>query len=460
MEKKTGVIILGAGPAGLASAYELVKCGKRVIVLEKDAQVGGISRTIKFQGCFFDLGGHRFHTELREVSDLWEEILGDDFLVRPRLSRIYYRNKLFNYPLTPVNALFGLGIWEASGIILSYIKSKLFPFKEEKTFEQWVSNRFGKKLFTIFFKTYTEKVWGIPCEELLSDWSAQRIGKLSLFEAVKNSFLLNKNVTSKTLIDKFRYPKYGPGMMYEKMAKKIIQAGGEIILDADVKKIEYANGHIESILVEKAGKIVEYQAQNFISTVPINSLVKMISPQADEAVNEAARGLKFRSFISVSVILECPNPFLDNWIYIHSPAVKLGRIQNFQNWSPFMIDVENKTTLGLEYFCDAGDTFWQMSDDAMIEFALTEMEKLNFIKKQDFVAGFVSRVPKAYPMYQGDYADRLKIIRAYLDKFKNLQTIGRGGMFRYNNMDHSILAGLWAAKNIMGEENNIWEIND
>jgi protoporphyrinogen oxidase len=453
-------IILGAGPAGLSGAYELARSKKNVFIFEKESQVGGISKTIKFKGCFFDLGGHRFHTNFSEVSSLWEEVLGEDFLVRPRLSRIYYKNKFFDYPLTPINAFFGLGTLESLGIVLSYCKSKIFPFKKEDNMEQWVSNRFGKKLFRTFFKTYTEKVWGISCNELSSDWSAQRIKNLSLFEAIKNAIFPKEEIKAKTLIDKFRYPKYGPGMMYEGMAKKIIESGGEIVLDSKVKEIIREGDRIKSVRIESRDKMMCYSAENFISTIPISQLVKIISPRADESIIAAADSLKYRSFVSVGIILNCPNPFPDNWIYVHSPEIKLGRIQNFKNWSAFMVDEKNKTTLGLEYFCSEGDEFWKMSDADIIELGLGEVEKLGLIKKSDYIAGFVTRVSKAYPIYDKNYKENMKIIRKYLSTFANLQTIGRNGMFRYNNMDHSVLAGLWAAGNILGEKNNIWDIND
>ncbi len=456
------VIILGAGPAGLSGGYELVKRNnKHVFLFEKDGQAGGISKTIKFRGCFFDLGGHRFHTDLPEVSGLWEEILGKDFLVRKRLSRIYYKNKFFNYPLTLANAFFGLGILESLVIVSSYLKSKILPSKNEKTMEQWVSNRFGRKLFKTFFKTYTEKVWGIPCDKLSSDWSAQRIKNLSLFEAIKNSVLPRGKVKAKTLIDKFYYPKYGPGMMYEEMARKIVEYGGEVRLDSSVRELIAEGSEIKSVLIESDNKMGRYLAKNFISTIPVNQLVKMISPGADKHVIEAADGLRYRSFISVSVILKCSNSFPDNWIYVHSPEIKLGRIQNFRNWSPFMVDEENKTTLGLEYFCNENDEFWKMSDDEMIKLGLEEFAKLNLIaEKWEFLDGFVVRIPKAYPVYDSSYIKNMKIVRKYLDTFSNLQTIGRNGMFRYNNMDHSVLSGLWAARNVLGEKNDIWDIND
>lgn len=453
--EKTEITILGAGPAGLAAAYLLLKQNKKVVIFEADNQVGGISKTIKFDGCYFDIGGHRFHTNIKEVDDLWKEILKEDFLLKPRLSRIYYNGRFFNYPLTPINAIFGLGVIESAYTILSYIHSHLFPQKPEKNFEQWVSNRFGKRLFNAFFKTYTEKVWGISCREIQAEWAEQRIQSLSLAKAILGSLPLAKNNKIKTLINKFYYPKYGPGMMYEKMAEQIQEMGGKIYLNAKVKKI-IISSQGEATVVGNGHSAL---AKNIISTIPISNLIEMIEPFVPKNVNCAAEKLKFRSFIEINAIFQCPNPFPDNWIYIHSPDVKIGRIQNYRNWSKYMVDDPKKTTLGLEYFCDYGDEFWKLPDHELIDFSLAELEKMRIVRKKDFLGGFVTKVSHAYPIYDKGYDEELSIVKKYLERYKNLQTIGRGGMFRYNNMDHSILSGIRAAKNILGEKNDIWEIN-
>lgn len=461
-QNKSDVIIFGAGPAGLAAAYKLIKNNKSIIIFEKENQVGGLSKTIKFKGYYFDLGGHRFFTKSEEVNGLWEETLGDDFLIRPRLSRIYYRDKFFNYPLKPANALFKLGIFTSLIIMASYLLIKLFPHKEEKTFEQWVSNRFGKKLFNIFFKTYTEKLWGVSCDKIQAEWARQRIKGLSLSVAVKNALFPDKSGKVKTLIDKFKYPKYGPGQMYEKMAENIEKLGGKIIKKTEVVKINHNNFKIKSIIVkDKNGNEKEYFANHFLSSMPITTFIKKLSSIAFKEVLEAANNLHYRSLVIINVILNSTDFFPDIWIYIHSPEVKLGRLQNFGNWSPYMLADKNKTTLGLEYFCDEGDELWNTDDKELINMALNELEKIKLAKKSDFADGFVVRVPKAYPVYDEHYSQNIKIIRTYLDKFFNIQPIGRYGMFKYNNMDHSILTGFYAAENILNRQcrHNIWEIN-
>jgi len=444
----------------IAAAHKLAENKKNVIVFEKDKQVGGISKTIEFKGCHFDLGGHRFFTKSQEVNDLWDKTLGADFLERPRLSRMYYRDKFFAYPIKPFDALYKLGILESILVALSYLKTKLFPYKEEKNLTQWVSNRFGKRLYLHFFKSYTEKLWGIPCEEIQAEWVAQRIKGLSFRTVIKNALFPNKKGSPKTLIDKFKYPKYGPGMMYEKMAENIETMGGKIMKESEIVKIKHSDFKAESVIIkDKEGNEQEYIANYFLSSMPITTLIKRMSPEAPKKVLDAAHNLHYRSFITISVILNSPSPFPDTWIYIHSPEVKMGRIQNFKSWSPFMTDDKKKTPLGLEYFCTEGDELWNTKDEDLLKLGMEELEKINLGKKNTFIDGFVARVPKAYPVYDSTYKENIKIIRDYLDKFKNLQPIGRYGMFKYNNMDHSILTGLYAAENILGDHHNIWNVN-
>ena len=458
MAKRTRTVILGAGPAGLSAAYEMKGNGSDIIVIEADRSVGGISKTVSFKGCLFDLGGHRFHTDIPEVSRLWESLLGDDFLTRPRLSRIRYRGKFFDYPLTPMNAVFGLGVIDSIRILWSYLAARMFPSKEERTFEQWVSNRFGKRLFEIFFKSYTEKVWGIPCDELSAEWAAQRIDGLSLSVAIRQALFPERNGKVKTLIDEFRYPKLGPGMLYDEMMRRIRESGGQIETGKRVTGL-YADGNrIHSVLTEDAdGNGAEYPTDFLISSMPIDELVTMIRPVAPEAVIAAANGLRYRSLVSVSLILDCPNPFPDNWIYVHTPEVRLGRIQNFGNWSPSMVDQEGRVALGLEYFCDEGDDFWNTDDTALIALGLDEMRKIGIAGYDGFIDGFVTRIPKAYPVYHGAYRENVAVLRTYLEGFRNLQTIGRNGMFRYNNMDHSVLTGILAAGNIPEKRFDLWD---
>lgn len=457
---KFDVIIFGAGPAGLAGATNLAKNGKSVAIFEKDKMVGGISKTLEHNGYRFDLGGHRFFTKSKEVNDLWDETLGADFLIRPRLSRIYYQNKFFDYPVKPMNALLGLGVFTSIQVLWSYLVIKIFPYKKEATFQEWVSNRFGKKLFNIFFKTYTEKLWGIPCSQIQAEWAAQRIKGLSMLSTIKNAIFPDKSGKIKTLIDEFKYPKFGPGMMYEKMAENVAKAGGQIFKEQEVMLIKHENFTATSAIIKnKSGEETEYFADNFLSSMPITQLIERLSPPAPSEIIEASKKLTYRSFITVSVILESENPFPDTWIYVHSPEVKMGRIQNFKSWSPFMVPDPSKTALGLEYFCTEGDELWSMSDDDLIQIGLSELEKIGLGKKADFVDGFVAKVYKAYPVYDYTYPENIKIVREYLGKFTNLQPIGRYGMFKYNNMDHSILTGLFAADNILGAHKDIWTVN-
>lgn len=460
MNKK--IIILGAGPAGLGAGLELIKNGTKPLILEKESIVGGISRTINYKGYRFDIGGHRFFTKSKEISELWQKtLLPEEFLKRKRLSKIYYRNRLFFYPLKPLNALFNLGFINSLLVILSYFKAKIFPKKPENTFDRWVINRFGKKLFNILFKTYTEKLWGIPCQEIEAKWAAQRIKGLSLATAVKNAFFPQGGGKIKTLINEFYYPKYGPGMMYERMARNIEMSNGQVLLNQEVVNIYHQKNKILNIEAKNRDKISAYEGDYFISSLPLTELIKKLKPAAPFDILKAAKSLKFRSLLTINLILEIAGDlFPDNWIYIHSPEVKIGRIQNYKNWSPYLTPKNgNYTSLGLEYFCDENDEFWNRKDEELIALAIKELEIIKIVKNFQFQDGFVVRIPKAYPIYAFDYQKHLSVIKSYLSNFKNLQTMGRGGCFQYNNMDHSILSGIAAAKNILGADYNLWNIN-
>jgi protoporphyrinogen oxidase len=457
------VVIMGGGPAGLAAAYDLAKNGVANIVLEKEGQVGGISKTIVYKDYYFDLGGHRFFSKFPEVNGLWQEVLAESFKKTPRLSRIYYRNKFFNYPLTPINALFGVGIGTTSVIILSYLKAKLFPARPEATFEQWVSNRFGKKLFTMFFKTYTEKVWGIPCASIQAEWAAQRIKGLSLSSAIYNALFKPKNTKIKTLIDEFDYPVYGPGMMYNEMKTKAERTGAaNVCLNSEVIKVNHNDFTIKSIeYLDAAGNRQSVTGSEFISSIPITELVQRLDPPAPPNVLAAAQKLQYRSLITVDIIINQKTLFPDNWIYIHSPEVKLGRIQNFKNWSAGMVPDPQKSTLGLEYFCTEHDQLWEMSDAKLFELAAAEVEKIRICHQADIEDYLVVRVPKAYPVYNLGYQESLTQVEQFLRRFSNLQLVGRYGLFKYNNMDHSIMTGLYAAHNIQAGNRHFdtWSIN-
>ncbi|MEC4986620.1 MAG: NAD(P)/FAD-dependent oxidoreductase [Oscillatoria sp. PMC 1068.18] len=451
-------VILGAGPAGLTAAYELIKNDLKPIVVEKANQVGGISRTEVYKGYRFDIGGHRFFTKVSEVQELWQEVLGDEFIKVPRLSRIYYDGKFFSYPLEAKNALSNLGLINSSLILASYLKAKLFPHPVEENFEQWVSNRFGERLYKTFFKTYTEKVWGIPCTKIRADWAAQRIKGLSLKKAMMNA-LFNTNDT-KTLIKEFEYPLLGPGMMWERFHQIVESKGALVYLNTGVVSIEREDKRIKSIIAVQDGKTLQITGDNFISSIPVTALVKNMNPLPPEPVLKAAQSLKYRDFLIVSLIISEKHLFPDNWIYIHSPEFQVGRIQNFKNWSPAMVPNLEKTCLGMEYFCSEGDNTWELSDNDLVCLASREIVSLGLLDDINKIEdGVVIRQHKAYPVYDAEYRQHLQVIQDYLQDFENLQTVGRNGMHRYNNQDHSMLTGLLAAKNILGEKHDLWNVN-
>lgn len=455
------VVVIGAGCAGLTAAYELCKAGTESIVLEKDSTVGGLARTIDYNGYHFDIGGHRFFTKVKVVEDMWEEVLGDDFLTCSRLSRIYYNNRFFFYPFRAFDAITGLGHWTSLMIFLSCVKSQIFPQRPEVTFEQWISNRFGKRLYHTFFKTYTEKVWGIPCNQISAEWAAQRIKGLSLLAALKSVVLKTPkdgNVI-KTLIDSFKYPKLGPGMMWETVADIVKKKGAAVCLESNIEKIICKDSKVDWMEVSVNGKIELVKGDHYICSMPIQEVIWKIEPAPPKEVLDAASQLNYRDFLTVALIVNQKDIFDDNWIYVHDPDVKVGRIQNFKNWSPYMVKDQNKTCLGLEYFCFEGDGLWSMSDEDLIRFGKKEIEALGLIKGAEIDDGAVVRAPKAYPVYDATYRDSLQIIRAYLDKISNLHQVGRNGMHKYNNQDHSMLTAMYAVKNVLGANYNLWAIN-
>ncbi len=457
-------LVIGAGPAGLTAAYELSQIGVQSTVLEADTIVGGISRTINHFGYRFDIGGHRFFSKVPLINELWQKMLGEEFLLRPRLSRIYYDGHFFNYPLKVTNALMGLGIVEATLVGLSYGKAKLAPNLPETKFEEWVSNRFGRRLYEIFFKTYTEKVWGMPSSEISAEWATQRIRKLSLMEALRNAF--GANGRSKdgqvitTLIEQFHYPRFGPGMMWEKFESLLRDRGIETIFDRRVDKIRHWSGYVECIGVRNStGEMIKLSADQFISSMPLRSLIESLDPAPPDEILRAAAGLRYRDFITVVLIVDREDVFPDNWIYIHTPEIKIGRIQNYKNWSPDMVPNLSKTSLGLEYFVWEHDEMWSWPDQKLIELGIKECSQLGFIEPHEVQDGTVVRMKKTYPVYDRAREGYVAILQNYLDRFENLQTIGRNGQHRYNNMDHSMLTGLFAARNIIGEHHDVWAVN-
>ena len=453
------VVVLGAGPAGLTAAYELAKAGVTSTVLESDDVVGGLARTAQYKGYRFDIGGHRFFTKVTAVEELWIEILGDDLLTRPRLSRIYYKGKFFSYPLKPLNALFGLGIFETARCVASYGWARLFPQRPEEDFATWVSNRFGKRLFEVFFKTYTEKVWGIPCSQIQAEWAAQRIKGLSLMTALKNALIGDRSASKqdavKTLINEFMYPRHGPGMMWEKTRELVEGMGSRVLMEQPVNRVRWSEGRVDA--VEAGGQT--YAAEHFISSVAIRDLIESFEPPPPQNVIAAARWLNYRDFVTVALMVRGESLFPDNWIYIHEPTVKLGRLQNFKNWSPEMVPDPAMTGLGLEYFCSEGDELWSQTDEELVELGKREIVQLGFTAAADIVDGTVVRMKKAYPVYDREYGPALEEIREFLATLPNLQLIGRNGMHRYNNQDHSMLTAMLAARNILGAKHDLWQVN-
>jgi len=451
------VIIAGAGPAGLTAAHELTRQDTPALVLEKADKVGGLSRTEAYKGYRFDIGGHRFFTKIEEIDRLWQEMLGPDFLKIPRLSRIYYKDKFFQYPLNIFNVLANLGVRESLFILFSYAAAKMKPSREVKTFEQWVTNRFGRRLYETFFKEYTEKVWGVPCNELQADWASQRIGGLSISEVILNAIF--KRGTSKTLIKEFSYPVLGPGMMWERFQTAGEDAGGQVRLNHEVVCFNREGTHVVSVLAGHEHETVEMSGDYFLSSIPLSELIHRLHPQPPDTVLRAASGLRYRAFILVGLIANHSNFFPDNWIYIHNPEVMVGRIQNFQNWSPAMVPEEGKGCLGLEYFCGVKDKLWEMPDDELIGLASRELSRLGLAETGDIEDGVIFRHARAYPLYDLNYQDNLRVCIEFLKTLDNLQTIGRNGMHRYNNQDHSMLTAMMAVKNIRGEDHDLWTLN-
>ncbi len=452
-------VIIGGGPAGLAAGHTGSKQGRATLVLEAENQVGGLSKTIEYKKYYFDIGGHRFLTKIQPVRDLWKEILPDDFVGRERLSRIFYKNQFFHYPLRVNEAMFGLDIKEVAWIIASFIKWRLVPKNNEKSFEDWVSNRFGYGLYSIFFKSYTEKVWGIPCKELSADWAAQRIQKLSLAKAALDAFGLGKKKDIKTLSDIYDYPRLGPGQMYQAMAKAINAYGSEVLTGHRAGKVEHENNKVKYVTANTAHGKVEIKTRALISTMPIDELVMIMAPAAPPEVINAAKELKYRSIITANFIVDQKTITPDNWIYLPSPEIKAGRLQLYKNWSPDMVPDKNMSTIGLEYFSSPGDFLHNSLDREVLEIGKEDLEKLGMVKRRKIKDGFVARYEKAYPVYDVGYMKNLRIIKDYLGSITNLSCAGRYGQFRYNNMDHSILTGILAVKKLSGEDVDPWDVN-
>ncbi|MDH3593772.1 MAG: NAD(P)/FAD-dependent oxidoreductase [Rhodospirillales bacterium] len=453
------VIVLGGGPAGLTAAYELCRSGVPSTVLERAPMVGGLAKTVDYKGYRFDLGGHRFFTRIDRVQSMWEDLLGSDFLVCPRLSRILYRGRFFYYPLRPLNVLLGLGPWSCIGFLASYLRAQVQRVEPERTFEDWVSNRFGRKLYEAFFKTYTEKVLGVPCTDIAADWAARRIQGLSLPVAIKDSLFESKSRTTvSTLIDQFHYPRLGPGMLWQRVAERIARSGGEVRCGHSVTRIHWTGDGITAVDTATAdGGEERVCGSHFLSSLALRDLIRALSPPAPPEVRAAAESLGYRDLILVALIIDKAHIFADNWIYIHDDKVRVGRIQNFKNWSPEMVPDPAKSCLGLEYFCSQGDDLWQSSDADLVALATAELEQAGLGERADVLDGTVVRVPQAYPMYDTAYRSHVETVRIFLSRFRNLQLIGRNGMHKYINQDHAMVSALLAVENLAGAAHEIWD---
>jgi protoporphyrinogen oxidase len=467
-------LVIGAGPAGLTAAYVLSKEGRSVAVLERDPHyVGGISRTVNHNGYLVDIGGHRFFSKSREIVEMWNEILPDDFIERPRLSRIYYDGKFYAYPLRAFEALKNLGIFTSATCVASYLYARMRPEKETKTLHQWVRNNFGEKLFSIFFKTYTEKVWGMSCDEISADWAAQRIKGLDLGAAIRDAIARTLkpkgkkksggDATIKTLIESFRYPRRGPGMMWDAAAKKIRANGGTVALGHSVEELAWDEAKRLWTVTARAedGSTETWTAENVISSAAINDLARALRPSPISLLH--ARALRYRDFLIVALIAKNGERMPDNWIYIHDPSVKVGRVQNFASWSPEMVPDPKHVSLGMEYFCFEGDGLWSMQDSDLIEMAKGEIEKIGLIRAEDVVDACVIRQQKAYPVYDEEYTEHVRQIRRdFATSFPRLHLVGRNGMHKYNNQDHAMMTAILAARNIIAGEmlHDPWQVNE
>ena len=474
------VVVIGAGPAGLTAAWLLARDGATVTVIEAHPElVGGISRTEVYRSAKaggldfrFDIGGHRFFSKSPEVENLWTELLGRDMLERPRKSRILYGGKFYDYPLRAGQALRNLGPLESIRCVASYLYARLFPVRPARSFEDWVCNRFGRRLFEIFFRTYTEKVWGMKCRDISADWAAQRIRGLSLSGAILNALLPRRGSGNRarqitSLIDTFRYPRLGPGMMWEEAARRIRSAGGEILMGSRADSVERlphdAPLRLRVSVTGSDGHRTSIDADHVISSAPLRELVASLKPAPSRAMLDASRGLAYRDFLTVALIVRPTNPFDDNWIYIHEPGVKVGRVQNFGNWSPELVPDPRLACYGLEYFCFEGDGLWSAGDGDLIVLASRELERLGLVRGGDVLDGHVVRQSKAYPVYDDGYDARVRTIRDGIARdFPGLHLVGRNGMHKYNNQDHSMMTAMLVARNILAgrELRDPWRVNE
>jgi len=451
------VAILGGGPAGLTAAYQLAKREQPAVLFEADETVGGLARTVVRDGYRFDLGGHRFFTKSSEVEALWREVLGEELLTRPRLSRIRWRGRFIDYPLSVGDLVRKVGPAELARCAASYAAATLRPAPEAQSFEDWVTARFGRRLFELFFRSYTEKVWGVETSELRAEWAAQRIRELSLGRAVRAAVLRDGREVH-SLIEEFLYPRLGPGQMWETMLAETVRRGGDVRLGSPVSALRHDGTLVTEVRAEAGAGAIE--PGPVISSLPLGTVVELLDPPPPAAVVAAARGLRYRDFVTVALVVRGADLFPDNWVYVHDPEVRVGRIQNFRSWSPWMVPDDERTCVGLEYFCFEGDGTWSADDSALVDLAASELERIGLAPRHLVERGWVVRVPKAYPIYDVDYGERVSTIRAWLEGLENLQQVGRNGLHRYNNADHSMLTAMRAVDNACaGTRHDIWAVN-
>ena len=464
------VVIIGAGPAGLTAGYMLAKRGVPPTILEADEQyVGGISRTVNYKGFCFDIGGHRFFSKSQQIEDLWSELLPNDMLERPRISRILYRGELYSYPLKPLETLSKLGVLESVHCFASYLKARMRPHPSPKSFQDWVTNQFGSRLFEIFFKTYTEKVWGMSCKAISADWAAQRIRGLSLWSAVRESLRWkrpsgDRQKVIKTLINTFRYPRKGPGMMWEACAARVKAMGGHVLHGQRVVECSRNAGSPRwTVIAESAdGRRTSFDCAHVISSAPMRELARGLRPGLSGRGLQAAEALKYRDFLTVALIVKDRKHLPDNWIYIHDPGVKVGRIQNYKSWSEAMVPDPAFACYGLEYFCFENDGLWNSTDEELRALAVKEMEAVGIAAAADVADGCVVRQKKAYPVYDDDYASNVEILRREIEETcPGLHLVGRNGMHKYNNQDHAMMTAMLTVENIIAERAvyDVWHVN-
>lgn len=449
------VLVVGAGPAGLTAALTLARAGLPVVLAEASDGLGGIARTVERDGYRFDVGGHRFYTTLPEIRALWDELLGRDMLVRERRSRILYRGRAYDYPLSAAGALRGIGPVEAARIVASYAAARLRPRRPERSIADWFTNHFGRRLFETFFRSYTEKVWGLPCEAIGAQWAAQRVKGLDLRAALLDT-LVRGIGRQRTLVTEFEYPRLGPGMLWERMAAAAEAAGARVLLRHRLTALDVTGGVVRRAALATPAGPAQLEIAGAISTIPLRDLVTAIAPAAGAPVAQAARELRYRDFLQVALILEGPDPVPDTWLYLHDRAIRAGRLQNFRAWSPALVPRADRACVGLEYFCDAGDALWSRGDDELATIAAEDLTALRLGPPPRVVAAHVVRVRDAYPVYDHGHAERVAMLRAGLAAYRGLVTAGRNGLHRYDNMDLAMWSGMRAARCLLGAQTDPW----